>query len=71
MKGEKGDQRLTKQLCLGKETIYQKAGEIYAQRSIKRQIRGAQRPLQLVRQQLGRPLDTLGRLLHLLLFGKG
>lgn len=26
MKGKKGDQSLTKQLCLGKETIYQKTG---------------------------------------------
>ncbi len=84
----KKDTNLTRQLCLGKETIYQKQGVIYASLSelnpnspchltatvlrdpSQRQIHSARRPLQLVHQQLGRPLDTPGRLLHLLCLEK-
>lgn len=91
VKRGKKDTNLTRQLCLRKETIYQKLGVIYASLSElnpnsacvissatvlrdpsrpQRQIRSARRPLQLVHQQLGRPLDTPGRLLHLLCLEK-
>lgn len=70
-RGRKGTKVWLSSCVWERKLFIKKPGDIYVQRSIKRQIRGARRPMQLVRQQLGRPLDTLGRLLRLLLFGKG